>query len=150
MQKPIRTALEDKILAVMPGLVRENILTVFVESSFDHSSAGEEENLKILATCKATLRASLTFDDGDCDLTPLFTDFLDNSFLTVTVDEVDRHIELEKMRHKSEGPKDHYRQENIYWDIEYYITKQLEPPDEITPEPGEGETDDTELENIVT
>lgn len=146
MQKQIRTALENKIIAAMPEVVAGNILTVFEESEFDSSSAGEEENLKILATCKTTLRATITFDNNDFDLNTLFVDFLDKSFLTVTVSETDHHIELKKMRHKSEGPKDHYMQEHFFWDLEYHVTMQLDPPDEITPEAGDGEQDNSYLE----
>lgn len=147
MESLIRTAIENKITAQMPSIVKENIVVIFEDRLFDRSYAGEDENFTIAAKCNVTVRVVISFAAGTYpDLTDLFFDLLTVPYFNVIYNDREHNINIRGLRSAPDQAKDHYEQEQLLFDTEYMIMKVTEPYEEPEQEiEEEAQIDDKEL-----
>lgn len=132
-EKQIRSQIETRILAKCPQIAAKDLVSFFENRSFDVSGAAVDEDLTYAGRVVGEVRVLITTSTKtDLDLFKVFFDWLRLPNVEIDLGNNCKLIaEVRLDRSVCDLEKDHYKQENLYFEVKYHVA-QLNEPYEIT------------------
>ena len=149
-EKQIRSQIEARIIEKCPQIQANDILSFFESRTPDVSGAGLEEEHTLAGMMKCEVRVLITTaTKTDLDLSAVFFDWLRLPVIKVeTWPEEFQTVEVKLARCACDLEKDHFKQENLWFEVIYPVFENGEPEEVPETVIDEGEIMPPEIGNL--